>query len=190
MTGLQPPAIPTFIADPSADAVAVMNSLVRDPFTFLLVKPVVRLRRTGALTVAENTHQFVAFDTADEDTYSGWSGGSPTRYTVQAPGWYQVAVTVSISGTGASGMLLAPSLAVNGASHTGVTSGGGWEGGTAYVATGASTQPKIVNSFHEVYCNLSDYMQLDLWYSTESAITAVDTTAGVECSLRAVWSGV
>lgn len=188
---LQPPPIPVFIAGtPGAQMPGTMNSLVRDPLTFLLAPPVVRLRRTGALTVAENTHQFIAFDTADEDTYSGWSGGSPTRYTVQAAGWYEVTVTASLSGTGASGMLLAASLAVNGNSHTGVSSGGGWEGATAYTSTGASTQPKVVNSRHEVYANVSDYMQLDLWYSTESAITAVDTTAGLECSLRAVWTGV
>ena len=190
MSGLQPPSVPVFIAGtPGAQMPATMNSLVRDPLTFLLKPPVVRLRRTGALTVAESTHQFVAFDTADEDTYSGWSNSDPTKYTVQAPGWYQVTVTTSLSGTGAAGLVMVADLAVNGASHTGVGANG-WEGPVSYVPTGASTQPKIVNGLYEVYCNLGDIVQLDLWYSSESAITAVDTTAGFECSLRAVWSGV
>lgn len=113
----------------------------------------------------------------------------PSRYVCQAPGWYLVTGKVSLSGTGATSLVLLPALAVNGASHTGIGSAG-WEGDELYVPTGASSQPKVANGTWRVYMNVGDYLQLDLFFTSESAITAVDTTAGIECSLELVWDGV
>jgi hypothetical protein len=114
----------------------------------------------------------------------------PSRYTVQAPGWYDVTARVSISGTGAAGLVLIPSVAVNQASHTGFNGGAGWEGPEHSVPTGTSGQLKMTPGLWSVYCNLGDVIQIDLWFSTESAITAVDTTAGWVCAAEIYWSGV
>lgn len=264
---LQPPEVPLFIAGTTGpNMAAAMNSLVRDKLQYLLDPPTVRLRRTGAFNVTENRHNPIPFDTADEDSESGWtapaavggggsttlSGGTaigavsgtltsaanfatgdlvrigtgaqaeyrtislsgstitvpalnlahaggetvvevtsdPTKYYAQAPGWYGGTVTVSLSGTGAAAMILVPSIAVNGASNTGISGGGGWEGMCLYPPTGVSTQPKLSLGYFEVYANVGDPISADLFYSTESAITAVDTTAGLECSMRLVWMGL
>lgn len=265
MTLLQPPPIPAFT--PYADVVTALNGLVRDPLTYLLAPPVARLRRTGALNLTESQHQWIAWDTEDEDTYGGWTapvvvggGGNttlngattanantftvvsatgfaigdivrvdtganaeyrpitgiaglvitvpnlslahasgvaavevssdPTKYFAMAPGWYGVTTTVSLSGTGAANLIIVPSLAVNGGSQTGFAGGAGWEGNELFVPQGASTQPKVASSYHEVYCNLGDALQLDLVYSVESAITAASIVAGEECSMKLVWKGM
>ncbi len=261
---LQPPAVPVFVAGTvAADMPSTFNSLVRDPLAFLLDPPTARLRRTGALNAAENRHQYIPFDTADEDSAIGWTSpvagtattlngativgattatltsaagfatgqivriesganaeyrsislsgsvitvaalnfahanlstvtvvsSDPSRYVVQAPGWYLAEAKVSLSGTGAANLVLIPAVAVNGGSHTGLSGGAGWEGMESAVPTGASTQPKASTFAAEVYANVGDVIQLDLWYSTESAITAVDITAGWECAMRLVWMGL
>lgn len=113
----------------------------------------------------------------------------PSQYVIRAPGWYEITGTTSLSGTGAAGLEMSPGIGVNGNSQTGIGATA-WEGTVPYPPTGVSTQPKTASSRWEVYCNLGDVVQLDLWYSTESAITAVDTTAGLECSMRLVWAGL
>lgn len=112
-----------------------------------------------------------------------------SRYVCQAAGWYLATARMSISGTGAAGLTVIPVCAVNGTSHTGF-GGSGWEGTEAFVPTGASTQPKVGVGTWTVYMNVGDYAQFGLFYSTESAITAVDTTSGVECGAELVWDGV
>lgn len=112
-----------------------------------------------------------------------------TKYVVQAPGWYMATSRMSISGTGAAGLVVIPIFGINGASHTGF-GGAGWEGTQAFVPTGASTQPKVGVGAWEGYLNLGDQVQMGLFFSSESAITAVDTTTGVECGGELVWMGV
>lgn len=264
MTVLQPPAVPQFVAGTLVSQMAAtFNANIRDPFTFLLDPPTARLRRTGALNLTEGRHQWIPWDTADEDSASGWTSpvagtattlngativgatsatltsatgfatgqivriesganaeyrqitlsgttitvaalnlahaslssvtvvsSDPSQYVVQAPGWYLVTFTISLSGTGAAAMVMTPSVAVNGASTTGIGTSGGQRGISQYPPTGASTQPKTTNPAYEVYCNVGDVIQGDLVFSTESAITAVDTTAGLQCSMELVQDGL
>lgn len=195
MTVLQPPNIPVFyphipFTAPLSAGGASMASSMHDAFLFLVAPPVARLRRVTALTVAEGVHQFVAWDTADEDSVGGWSISDPTKYTVAAQGWYEITLNVSLSGTGAASMVITPSLAVNGASSTGVGTSGGQRGISSYPPTGAAAQPKTSNPMYEVYAQVGDILQCDLVYSTESAIVAVDITAGLQCSLELVHTGI
>jgi hypothetical protein len=265
VTTLQPPAVPAFTPGTPAGAqlVALLNAGIRDPFTFLLSPPRARLRRAGALNITEGRHQWIPWDTVDEDSAGGWTSGvagtattlngativgattatltsaagfatgqivrietgaqaeyrqitlagsvitvaalnlahaslssvtvvssDPSQYIAQAPGWYLATPTISISGTGAAGLVLTPSIAVNGASNTGISGGAGWRGVDIYPPTGVSTQPKVSNTAYEIYCNVGDVVQVDLVFSTESAITAVDTTAGLQCALELVWAGL
>jgi hypothetical protein len=196
VTGVQPPAVPVFY--PGVDVTSQFNTGnsgnggIRDTFTFLNNKPKFRARRVAAQTIATG-HQYITWDTIDFDTYSGW-GPSQTpaqpanTYIVQAPGWYLITARVTLGGTGAAGLNVISSVAVNGASPTGIGSPG-WEGVQTFVPTGASTQPKSSNSCWEVYASLGATIQIDLWYSSESTITATDTTAGFQPEISLVWTG-
>lgn len=188
---LQPPAVPVFLPGfPVGQGPAVFNEKIRDTLGFLYDRPRFRARRTTAFTVAENVTTDIQWNSGgiDEDTYSGWDSGTPTRYTVQAAGWYLATGAVSLSGTGANGLVVIPVLATNGVSHTGVGANG-WEGPEIYVPTGASP-PKVVSGSWRVYAQVGDFIELGIFYTGESAITAVDTTAGLECRLELVWDGV
>lgn len=181
-----PPDIPAFIA--GADAVSQLNTMSQS-FAALLNPPIFRAERSTALAVAENTHQYLAWNTPTEDTYNAWSSGSPSVYPAPVSGWYHVEAAASLSGTGAAGMVAIVACAVGGTSPTG-QGAAGWEGQEVFVPTGASTQPKVVCSSWFVYANAGDAIQIDLWYSTESAIVAVDTTAGIRCRVGIVGIGV
>jgi hypothetical protein len=184
------PAVPVFLPGvPVGTVPAEFNAKIRDPFTALLSPPTFRARRTSALTVAEGTVQALPWNTPDEDTYSGWASGAPTKYVVPDgwSGWWFCTAAVSLFGTGASGLVVIPSIAVNsGAPGLGVT----YEGQEVFVPTSTSAVPKIAASSWWVYAAAGDFIELQLWYSTESAITAVDTTAGFECRLELTWDGV
>lgn len=188
------PEVPVFLPGvPVGTVPAEFNAKIRDPFTALLSPPAFRARRTTALTVTENVVQALAWNSGgiDEDPYGGWASGQPTRWTVPAGwgGWWTITAAVSLSGTGAAGLVVIPCVAVNGKSQLSL-SGGTWEGQEVFVPTGVASQPKTVGSVWSVYAAAGDYIEVDLFYSTESAITAVDTTAGLECRVELVWDGV
>jgi hypothetical protein len=193
VTGVQPPGVPVFY--PGVDVTSQFNSGaaskgsiggIRDTFTFMNNKPKFRARRVAAQTIATG-HQYVVWDTIDFDNYGGGTAGN-SAYTVQAPGWYLVTTRVTLSGTGAAGLAVISAVSVNGASPTGIGSPG-WEGVEVFVPTGASTQPKCSNSCWEVYAPLGATIKIDLWYSSESTITATDTTAGFQPEISLVWTG-
>ena len=186
MSGPQPPAIPAMLA--GIDAVSQLNTMSA-AHQFLLAKVAFRARRAATGTVTKGAHTFVPWDTIDEDPYSGWSAGTPTIYTVQAPGWYLCSGTVSVSGTGATSTVLIPAISVNGASQTGQGSPG-WEGPEPFIPTGAS-DPKAVGGLWEVYANLGDTIQLDTFLSSEpSANLTWQTTAGAQSRIELLWTGV
>jgi hypothetical protein len=185
MSTAWPPDIPVFY--PGTDTAAALN-LMGQTLASLLNPPVFRAERSTALTVAAG-HQFVAWSTPIEDTAGAWSAGSPSVYPAPVSGWYQVHGTVSLSGTGAASLVLIPAIAVAGSSPIGTTVSG-QEGMEVFVPTGASTIPKVSVGDWYVYANAGDAIQLDLWYSTESAITAVDITAGIRCRIQIVGLGV
>jgi hypothetical protein len=181
-----PPDIPVFY--PGADAVTMLN-LMASSLNSVLNPPIFRAERSTAFAVTEGTHQYISWSTPLEDTAAVWTAGDPSVYPAPAAGWYHVTAAVSLSGTGAAGLVLIPAVAVNGSPPTGQGSPG-WEGPEVFVPTGASTQPKVVTGNWFIYANAGDEIQIDLWYSTESAITAVDTTAGIRCRVGIVGIGV
>jgi hypothetical protein len=189
MAFVDPPATPVFYA--GVDAVTELN-VMASAFNFLLNRPVFRARRVASWTITEGTHQFAPWDTIDEDGHSGWGPSqtpaqAATRYVAQAAGWYMVCAQVSLSGTGAADLILIPAVAVNGSSPTGQGVAGA-EGTELFVPTGTGAKSSI--AVEEVYANQGDYIEIDLYYSTESAITAADTTAGWQPRVDIVWMGV
>ena len=186
---LTAPEIPVFLPGvPVGDVPAEFNTKIRDVFHGLLAPACFRARNTGGQTLTENTVQAVEWDQIDEDPFEGWDSDNPTRFVVPDGwyGWWWATAAVSLSGTGASGLVLIPSIAVNeGQVNIGVI----WEGQEAFVPTG-SGQAKTVASSWWVYAAPGDVIELLLYYSDESGITAVDTTPGLECRLELHWDGV
>lgn len=185
-----PPDIPVFLA--GQDTVTQLNTMAAT-FNSLLNPPIFRAERSTSLTVAPG-HQYIPWSTPLEDTASGWGPSqtpaqSADKYIAPASSWYLVHAVVSLSGTGATGLVLVPAVAVNGSPPTG-QGNPGWEGSEIFVPTGASSQPKVSPGQWRVYANQGDPIQLDLWYSGESTITAVDTTAGIRCRIGIVGLGV
>jgi hypothetical protein len=182
-----PPDVPAFY--PGQDTVSQLNVMAQS-LTSLLNPPIFRAERSTALTVATG-HQFVAWNTPLEDTAAAWSSGAPAIYPAPVGSWYHVHAAVSLSGTGAAGQVLIPAVSVGNSSPTGQPAGAtGWEGPEAFTPTGAAAIPKVVCNSWFVYANRLDPIQIDLWYSNESGITAVDTTAGIRCRVGIVGVGV
>lgn len=197
MSGLQPPQIPVFYPGPIADVPTQWNTGVgtapgaaggvAGTIGFLGNKPKFRARRTTTQTIATG-HQFVSWNQIDADTEGGWAAGNPTVYTVMVAGWYLGTGRASLSGTGTAGLVLIPSLAVNGTSPTSIGANG-WEGPCLPVPEGASTQPKISNGAWKFYARVGDQVQLDLWFNAGSGIVATDTTTGRWPAISLVWWG-
>jgi hypothetical protein len=185
MSTAWPPDIPVFY--PGTDTVAALN-LMAETLSSLLNPPVFRAERSTALTIATG-HQFIPWNNIIEDSAGAWSSGNPTAYPAPASGWYHVQAAVSLFGTGATGQVLIPAVAVAGTPPTG-QGNPGWENAEVFVPTGGSSQPKIVGGSWFVYANAGDPIQIDLWFSSESGITAVDTTAGIRCRVGIVGVGV
>jgi hypothetical protein len=186
---LTAPEIPVFTPGvPVGTLPAVFNAKIRDPLHGLLAPACFIARNTGGQTLTENTVQAVEWDRIDEDPYEGWDSDNPSRFVVPDGwfGWWQATAAVSLSGTGASNLVLIPSIAVNsGQVNIGVI----WEGQEAFVPTG-SGQAKIVSSSWWVMAQPGDIIELLLYFSDESSIAAVDTTAGLQCRLELIWDGV
>lgn len=196
MSGLQPPGVPVFY--PGYTATTQFNSGmdgsggIRDTWTFINNKPKFKARRVAAQTgLTEGTNNWMVWDTIIFDTYNGWGPSqspaqSADKYIVQVSGWYLITGRVSLSGTGASGLVIIPEIGLNGSSPVGHGSPG-WEGTELFVPTGGSTSPKCGNSVWTVYAPAGATIQLGMWYSTESTITSTDATAGFQPELSLVW---
>lgn len=183
------PEVPVFLPGvPVGQVPAEFNAKIRDPLHGLLAPAVFRARNTAGQTITENTIQAVTWDVIDEDPYEGWNAGAPTRFVVPDgwAGWWSATANVSIFGTGASSLVLIPSIAVNsGLPNIGVI----YEGQEVFVPTSTSGAPKTVNGAWSVYAKPGDVIEVTLYFSDESAITAVDTTAGFECRVELIWDG-
>lgn len=183
------PEVPVFVPGvPVGQVPAEFNAKIRDVFTGLLAPAGFIARNTTGQTLTEATVQAVTFDQIDEDVYEGWNAAAPSRWVVPDgwEGWWHATAAVSLTGTGASGLVLIPSIAVNsGLPNIGVI----YEGQEVLVPTGNSGQSKTVASGWWVYAKPGDVVQLLLYFSDESGITSVDTAAGLQCRLELFWDG-
>lgn len=184
------PEMPLFSPGIAPEMLATeFNTKIRDPFTFLLKKPIFRARRTSAQSISSG-HQFISWDQIDEDNYAGGSSGQPTRYVAPVSGYYLVTAQVSFaeSSSGADKLTMIPSISRNGSPPYGFGSPG-WEGIEPRVPL-SSGNPKSVNSAWEVYANKGDYLEIDLWFSSEFPVSATSSTPGWQCSIEIVWSSI
>ncbi|SRR6184192_1265000 len=195
MVTANPPGAPVFY--PGMDTVTQFNTGldtpagqsggIRDTTDFMLNRPKFRARRVASQTVTENANNFIVWDTIDTDNYGGGVSGS-SIYTVQVPGWYLVTarVTLSQSTAGAANLIVIPSVCVNRTSPINIGSPG-WEGAEIGVPLG-STDPKCSNGIWKIYGNTGDQIEINMYYSIESAITTTGTTLGFQPNISLVWS--
>lgn len=197
MANLPPPGNPVFF--PGLDTVTQWNTGigssatngtqsggVRDTLSFMANRPKFKARRAAAQTIASG-HQYMIWDTIEQDNYGGGAVGS-SIYTIKAAGWYMATARVSLlaSAAGGTGLVIIPALAVNGASPTGIGPNG-WEGPAVNMPTSAG-MPKACAGTWEFYGVLGDQIQIDLWNSGEApTITSTDTVAGWQPEVCLVW---
>lgn len=176
-TGLAVPNPASFTSPLTA---AQMNAY-RDTTRFLIYPPIARLTRTGSVQSIPNgtwpTGTAITFDTATVDNYSGWSGGSPTRYTFPRSGLYYVYGMVSYSGN-ATGTRAA-GLRVNAAAFT------NWGGHDMPSSTGTAPAHRVAVA-RQLRVVAGDYVELMAFQSSGAARNTVAPNA----VLIAVWRGV
>lgn len=184
MSGLPVPSVPVFYAGQAPTA--QLNNM-GNAFSFLLAKQVFRARRVATGTVTKGATTLVPWDTIDEDPYTGWAAGAPTKYIVPGAGWFLCVGTVSVTGTGAAGTALIPDFSIQGTSPTGVGSPG-WEGPQFCIPTSA---PQCSTGYWEGYCNAGDSVELGAFLSSEPAANfAWQTAAGQQSRIEILWMGV
>src|SRR5580765_2726940 len=66
--------------------------------TFLLTKPIARVRDTTGGAAIGTTAAAIAFNTKDTDTDSMWATGANNKLTIQTPGWYKFRYGVATAG--------------------------------------------------------------------------------------------
>jgi hypothetical protein len=96
--------------------------------TFLLTKPVARVRDTAGGATVGTTAAAVAFNTKDTDTDGMWSSGANTRLTIQTPGWYKFRYGISTAGGHAVNTKLRSTTGPNNPAGSGIGSGDHWGG--------------------------------------------------------------
>lgn len=94
------PTVPIWQAGQRVTASALQQ--LSDACTFAISPPVFVAAQTAAQSIATGSLIAITWPTPVIDSYSGWVGGSPTRYTPQVPGYYDIAATVSYA-TNATG---------------------------------------------------------------------------------------
>lgn len=183
------PSSPTVVAiEPGLGGAAYLNSVIQAPMSFLLKPPVFRARCTTTTGFAAGG-VLMPWNTVDEDNYTGWGPSqSPaqanTIYVAQQPGWYAVAVTTSLTGTGVASAVLAPEIEVNGANP--LNSGTIWDSTIVGPPT-ASGAPQAATGYWEVYCAVGDKIQISMYLSSAGAGQTWNTAAGQESRLSILW---
>lgn len=92
MTGLAVPIPYTWQPGDTGNA-AILNAQIRDPVTFLLNPPAFTAAQTSVQSIANASTIQLIWPTPTLDTYGGWASGTPTRYTPQVAGYYDIAAT-------------------------------------------------------------------------------------------------
>lgn len=117
------------------------------------------LRQTVAQSIPHNTVTAITFGIADFDRLTGWSSGTPSRYTAQAAGWYEATggVAYASNATGAR----AVHITKNG-------SGTPLNGSGTYLTSTAS--PVVATRPTPVQLIVGDYLQLTTFQSSGGAL--------------------
>lgn len=109
------PTIPVMPAGYVATA-ADMNALAYG-VQFMLTKPIVRARDNVGTQAVGTATTTVSWGTTDFDTDGMYSGGTPTRLTIQTPGFYKITYMISAAIAGTTLPMNASAHVVTGANN-------------------------------------------------------------------------
>lgn len=173
MSGLTIPKIPNLPAGYTVQLADMQN--LAAAATFLLNKPMTRIRDTSGGQSITTSPAAVTFSVADLDIDGMWNVSNPTRLTVQTPGWYRALYSVNCGGTTMSyTSWITSTTGANNPAGAGVVSLPYWGG---YAQVPGSLQAARPRGFGiwPFYLYAADYLQVMIQGSTTGASTA--TTA-------------
>ena len=129
MTGLAIPVLPSLPAGyvvQAADMTALVNAAA-----FALQKPITKVIDTSGGQSIGTGFGAVTFSSAQFDIDGMWSNSTPTRLTIQTPGWYTIRYGVNVGTVGKTVVTCAASTSgPNNPIGTGVASANYWGGYT------------------------------------------------------------
>lgn len=137
-----------------------------------------RMRRTTTQNIGNSSQNEISFSSADFDRLTGWSSGSPTRYTAKVAGDYEFSGMVSFAAN-STGYRLATILH-NGSNVPGAVSV--VPAGQAVASTAVSLRPITVTMA------LNDYVELSCFHNG-GATLATDATTHYQPTLQVKYLG-
>ena len=174
------PSVPAFLAGFGPQQ-GDFTSLWTNPATFFQGRVVFRATQTsGATTIPHSgAEATIAFNNIIEDPYSGWSSGShswtpPSGYS----GWYQVLLTVWVTGASTTDVVLTPAVTTP------------LFGGASFPLTNIAigTTPSAAEAPAIVYlAGGQDSVKGQASVANASADLTTDVTAGQNSSLEILW---
>lgn len=169
------PATRTWVAGEVVTA-AHFNTNIRDVFNYLLAKPIMKIRQTGAQSIPNNTHTALTFGAESFDT-SGMHSTSvnTSRATAVYPGYYALAGGTSFAGnvTGVRGTYWSVNATpVDGSNALGPA-----------VSAAAVQFPARGDM---VFLNVGDYVELFTYQNSGGALNT-SVTAQEQPSMVAQW---
>lgn len=177
--------IPTIPSLPAGHLVTVaeMNQLAA-ACTFLLTKPMARIRDAAGGQAIGTTAVVVTIGTTDFDL-DGMTGVHANSLTVATPGWYKLRYTVNVtSAAPQSTQVVARSVTgPNNPLGSGINSAGYWGNNiisTAQAGSGGAT------GLWPFYLYAGDYIQILAAAAVASVITTTTTNEGSSLSLELV----
>jgi hypothetical protein len=169
------PATRTWVAGEVVTA-AHFNTNIRDVFNYLLAKPILKCRQTGAQSIANNTHTALTFGAEDVDS-SGMHSTSvnTSRATAVYAGWYSPSGGTSFAGntTGVRGTYWSVNATpVNGSN-------------TLQIATSAAATQFPART-DLVFLNVNDYLE-EFTYQNSGGSLNTSVTAQEQPSMVVRW---
>jgi hypothetical protein len=181
--------IPTIPSLPAGYVVQAgdMNNLAAAA-TFLLTKPIVRVRDTANGTTTIGTSPTaIQWGSADINTDGMWSGAHPQRLTIQTPGWYKVRYMVQCGSN--NGPFLSWVISTTGSNNpagSGIPSSAYWA--SYCVGVGGSQASRTNGSgLWPFYLYSGDYLEV-MCQSTSSGQNTGDGAPGVATNGGSVFS--
>lgn len=177
------PVIPAGLAVHGDKLTRDLNTLITNPVSFLATGIFARLRQaSGAQTLTASATSVLAFDTVDEDPYSGWSAAGTATQAAdswQPPagcsGWYLVHVSASL-GTVPADSVLRPVVVVTGVPQFAVED------------PKAPSAPMIASGSAFVYLlGGSDYVQGAVFFASGSGNEPTSIAAGYQSVMDLSW---
>jgi hypothetical protein len=167
--------VPTIPSLPAGHVVTLADmQALASAATFLLTKPIVLIEQVAngqAITTGLNTLNNFTSGGVIYDTDGMWSNSTPSRLTVQTPGWYRVCYGVNCNTTGGTyTTCLRSTTGSNNPAGAGVTSASHWGG---YTNVTASSNPGYAGAsgLWPAYLYVGDYLQIMM----QAAATGTNT---------------